>query len=156
VNWATSYKLLEDPDGSSGYTQVGSDIAPGNGSYDHRVALYARANARYILQSCDANGCFDSSPLNISGNLVEAIGYCKASNPSAYDELGRSVSLSADGNTLAVGASRESSSSTGVNSTPDERVPAAGAVYVFTRSSSLRFKPFLSTANRTAVIINID
>ncbi|PKF79972.1 hypothetical protein CW749_09755 [Vibrio sp. vnigr-6D03] len=59
--------------------------------------------------------------------------YLKASNAEKDDEFGYSVSLSSDGNTLAVGAPEEASSSKGVNSglQNDNRASGAGAVYVF-------------------------
>jgi O-antigen ligase len=60
----------------------------------------------------------------------------KAANTGAFDFFGYAVSLSADGNTLAVGAYGEASSTTGINSTPNESASYAGAVYVFTRSGS--------------------
>ena len=48
------------------------------------------------------------------------------------------VSLSADGNTLAVGTNREDSAATGINGNQnDDSVEQAGAVYVFTRSAGL-------------------
>ncbi len=61
--------------------------------------------------------------------------YVKASNTGAGDQFGNSVALSADGNTLAVGASGEDSSSTGIGSTPNESASSAGAVYVYTRDT---------------------
>ncbi len=61
--------------------------------------------------------------------------YVKASNTGAGDHFGNSVALSADGNTLAVGASGEDSSSTGIGSTPNESASSAGAVYVYTRDT---------------------
>ena len=61
--------------------------------------------------------------------------YVKASNRGNGDEFGISVALSGDGNTLAVGAWFESSSTTGIGSTPDELAFRAGAAYVFTRSA---------------------
>jgi hypothetical protein len=134
---ATHYKLLEDPDGVSGFTQVGPDIDAGNQQYDHSVPLYARVNARYILQSCNSGGCNDSSTLNVSGTLVDAVAYFKPSNTGADDLFGYDVSLAADSNTLAVGAFEEDSNSTGINSTPNDDGNAndSGATYVFTRSN---------------------
>ena len=41
--------------------------------------------------------------------------------------------MSDDGNTLAVGAGREDSSGTGVDSMPNEGAANSGAVYLFTR-----------------------
>ncbi|MEK6749262.1 MAG: hypothetical protein AABY83_08660 [Pseudomonadota bacterium] len=61
--------------------------------------------------------------------------YVKASNTGADDYFGRSVALSADGNTLAVGTPNEDSAATGVNNTApgqaDNSALGAGAVYVY-------------------------
>src|SRR6202049_1967013 len=63
--------------------------------------------------------------------------YVKASNAKASDQFGASLALSGDGNTLAVGATGESSSATGVNGNQaDTSMAGAGAVYVFTRSGA--------------------
>ena len=106
---ATHYRLLENPDGHSGFTQVGDDIKPKVEKLDHQVPLYARVNAQYILQSCVNTICSDSAPVLVSGTLVNSIGYVKASDTSENNigkgsEFGISVSLSRDGDTLAVGA----------------------------------------------------
>jgi len=63
--------------------------------------------------------------------------YLKASNAEKGDWFGYSVSLSGD--TLAVGAYREDSSATGVNSSnnADNNALASGAVYVFVRSGGV-------------------
>jgi hypothetical protein len=111
---ATSYKLLENPDGISGFTQVGDDTPVGIQSFDHVVPLYARINAQYILQSCNAKGCRDSATVSVSGTLTSAVGYFKASNTDSLDAFGGSVSLSGDGNTLAVGALGEASAANGI------------------------------------------
>ncbi len=60
--------------------------------------------------------------------------YVKASNTGASDFFGVSVSLSDDGNTLAVGADREDTSAVGINAVEDNLSADSGAVYVFTRS----------------------
>jgi hypothetical protein len=60
--------------------------------------------------------------------------YLKASNTEAADLFGTSVSLSDDGNTLAVGALDEDGSATGVNGADDNDAPGAGAVYLFRRN----------------------
>ena len=135
---ATSYNLLEDPDGSSGYSNLVNDIAVGTESYTHIVPLHKRINASYILQSCYNSTCVNSSPVNVSGNLENAIGYLKASNTDDdNDYFGGSVSLSNDGSTLAVGAQGEESGATGVNGDQsDNSIYGAGAVYVFVRSGS--------------------
>jgi hypothetical protein len=63
--------------------------------------------------------------------------FVKASNYGNLDNFGIAVALAGDGNTLAVGATGESSSSTGLNSTPDDDAANAGAVYIFTRDSDV-------------------
>jgi hypothetical protein len=60
--------------------------------------------------------------------------YITASNTGAGDEFGYSVAVS--GNTLAVGAHFEASSTTGIDSTPDNSAANAGAVYIFVRSGT--------------------
>ncbi|MEO8554688.1 MAG: hypothetical protein ABI678_32145, partial [Kofleriaceae bacterium] len=63
--------------------------------------------------------------------------YLKASNADASDQFGRSLSLSADGNTLAVGADGEASVVTGVGGIQTGNTAAsAGAVYVFARTGA--------------------
>ncbi|CDN87738.1 FG-GAP repeat protein [Hydrogenophaga intermedia] len=58
--------------------------------------------------------------------------YVKASNTGANDGFGRSLALSADGTTLAVGANAEDSSATGINGDQaDNSAVDSGAVYVF-------------------------
>jgi len=134
---ATFYRLLENPDGVSGFSPVGADIPAGTEQYDHEVPLYARVNARYILQSCNAAGCTDSSEASVSDNLAAAVGYFKASNTGADDRFGYSVALSGDGNTLAVGAYLEDSNATGIDGAQaDNTANDAGAVYVFTRDAA--------------------
>ncbi|NOY93933.1 MAG: hypothetical protein GXP55_22345 [Deltaproteobacteria bacterium] len=59
-----------------------------------------------------------------------------ASNDNRYDYFGESVTLSADGSTLAVGASRERSCADGISGNQlNNSCTNAGAVYVFKRTS---------------------
>lgn len=140
INWtdateATSYKLLENPDGQSGFTQLGDDITQGTETLALTEALHLRVNARYILQACNSAGCTDSDTLSVSGTLVDAMGYLKASNTDSADRFGSGLSLNADGTVLAVGAPGEDSNATGTTvdaagqANNDQR--SAGAVYVF-------------------------
>lgn len=62
--------------------------------------------------------------------------YLKASNTSLLDGFGFAISLSGDGNTLAVSANYEDSGATGIDGDQaDETAAEAGAVYVFVRAS---------------------
>ena len=80
--------------------------------------------------------------------------FFKASNPGVNDFFGRSVALSGDGNTLAVGAQREGSSGTGVGSVPNEGASESGAVYVYTRvgagATAWAFQSFVKASNTGA------
>jgi hypothetical protein len=78
---------------------------------------------------------------NLQSALVFAqAAYLKASNTGEGDGFGRSVSLSGDGLTLAVGAPGEDSAATGVNGDEiDNSEGGAGAVYVFARNSDGRW-----------------
>ncbi|MGE0081315.1 MAG: integrin [Thiohalomonadaceae bacterium] len=62
--------------------------------------------------------------------------YLKASNTEADDLFGYSLAISADGNTLAVGAHKEDSAAANVNGDGTNNAAAdSGAVYVFTRTA---------------------
>ncbi len=58
--------------------------------------------------------------------------YVKASNVDTPDQFGRSIALSADGSTLAVGSRNEASDGTGVGGDQaNNDAPVAGAVYLY-------------------------
>lgn len=59
--------------------------------------------------------------------------YIKPTNPGAGDLFGYSVSLTADGNMLAVGSFDEDGSLAGTNERQNDDQAGTGAVYVFTR-----------------------
>jgi len=78
---------------------------------------------------------------------VRQAAYIKASNAEAADHFGcggaldghtgNSVAISADGNTMAIGAHQESSNAKGVNGNQNNNAAyASGAVYVFTRTAN--------------------
>jgi len=134
---AQFYRVLENPDGVSGFSDVSGEIAAAAEFYDHRVALHKRVNARYIVEACNADGCVASAQQLIESTLEEAIGYFKASNTDAFDNFGSAVSVSADGKTMVVAADEENSTATGINGNQnDYSAPRAGAVYVFAYSAN--------------------
>jgi hypothetical protein len=69
----------------------------------------------------------------IAGSWVET-NFIKSTNPGASDAFGAWMSW--DDDTLAVSAHQEDSSTTGVNSTPDEGASGSGAVYIYRRDLS--------------------
>lgn len=68
-----------------------------------------------------------------SGDVWTQEAYLKASNPYRYDYFGESVSVY--GNTVVVGASREDSSTTGINPGVNDSAVDSGAVYVFVKQN---------------------
>ena len=134
---ATGYQVFEDPNGTSGFTQVGATTTGTTAAISVSGLLHTRLNAKYAVRACNASGCSANS-VAITPDLTQAIGYFKASNAERDDEFGSSVALSADGNTLAVGAVRETSISSGVGGDQaDNSVRDAGAVYIYVRSGGV-------------------
>ena len=68
-----------------------------------------------------------------TGTVWTQNAYIKPTNPGGGDLFGYSVSLTADGNMLAVGAFDEDGSLAGTNEIQDDEAGGTGAVYVFTR-----------------------
>lgn len=140
VNRATHYKLFENADGASGFTQAGANIAaPATGTtLDIAVHRHDWANARYLVEACNSAGCSAASnEVSTATSVLAAIGYFKVSNAGEGDGFGHSVALSADGNTLVVGAPYEGSNATGIGGNQNNNSASeSGAVYVFTRSGS--------------------
>lgn len=102
------------PDERSSATGINGDQADDSAIEAGAVFVFSRANRTWTQQA-----------------------YVKASNAEAGDGLGYSVSLSADGNTLAVGAVHEDSSAVGINGAQtDNSAPSSGAVYEFARTGS--------------------
>ena len=119
---ATSYTVYEDPDGAGplAAAQIGS-TATTTLAHAVPVLLHQRLNATYTVRACNISGCSaPSAP--VAADMVQAVGYFKASSTTAEARFGNRVALSANGTTLAVGAYGEGGNT--------------GAVYVFTRTGS--------------------
>lgn len=136
VNHASYYKLLQNSDGRSGYTQLGGNLTATNAVVDIAVHRQDWLRARYIVEACNGLGCTASESIGLAPAMLQTIGYTKASNTGVSDRFGRALALSGDGNTLAVGAWIEASATTGIDRDQlDNSAPEAGAVYVFVRTS---------------------
>jgi len=127
VATATHYRLLENPDGHSGFTQVGGNISSGDTSAAREIAVHLHdwLSALYLVQACNTGGCTDSTQVSTADVMLETIGYFKASDSEVGDGFGGSVRLSADGNTLAVSAHKFG------RIVSDSFTARAGVVYVF-------------------------
>ena len=107
------------------------------------------SNARGVNGDQSDNSVFTAGAVYVfvrnSGNWQQQA-YLKASNTNSedvtrnrsYGLFGQNISLSADGNTLAVGARTEESAALGINGDQNNNdAPGSGAVYVFTRSNAI-------------------
>ncbi|MCH7823054.1 MAG: integrin [Proteobacteria bacterium] len=131
---ATHYRLLENPDGHSGFTQVGADIPAGTLSVTVEISvhMFDFVGALFIIEGCDANSCTSSTEVTVTNDMLSTIGYFKSSNIDEGDAFGAAIALSSDGKTLAVGAGGESSIAAGINGDQgDNSAGGSGAVYVF-------------------------
>jgi hypothetical protein len=149
---ATEFRLLQNPDGQSGFTQVGASL-PGSATgttLDVSVFRVNWAAAQYAVDACNSGGCTRSNTVSATAAMLQAIGYFKASNTDLNDAFG-SVALSGDGNTLAVGAPFEDSTARGINGDQGNGLPDAGAVYVFARLGGVWVQQAYVKASNTGV-----
>lgn len=143
---ATSYRIMKDAGGTGSYAQVGADLPATARAQDIAVGVLEEnwSAAQYAIDACNAAGCTRSNTLAIAGLSASLITYVKPSNGREDDFFGAAVAMSADGNTLVVGAYGDAAPGTGVNAdpargdcnlwpTPADCLEQAGAVYVFTK-----------------------
>ncbi len=150
VSGTTYYRVLASPDSTSAFRQVGADQTANISTQP--LALHKQFNARYRVQACNSGGCTDSNIVNVASQLTQAVGYFKASNTGNNDYFGGNIALSADGNTLAVGAFGEDSSATSINGKQgDNSASDSGAVYVFSRTGSTWTQQAYVKASNTGV-----
>jgi len=120
---------------------IGNALAvSGDGNTIAVGAPHESSAARGINGNQDDDSLYNSGAVYVyvrRGDAWTQQAYLKASNAGQSDQFGLSLSLSRDGNTLAVAAPWEASAATGVNGIQqDDSIPQAGAVYVFTRAGS--------------------
>jgi hypothetical protein len=136
VSGATYYRIFKNPDGTSGYSQLGSNQA--GLSYADIVSVHLTdwLNANYTVDACNTFGCTSSAAI-YAMTSAQAVGYVKASDPEGQDGFGKAVAISADGSTLVVGSPGKDNNDTGINGTQAfNNLDAAGAVFVYVRSGT--------------------
>jgi hypothetical protein len=103
-------------------------------------APYESSAAKGINGNQDDHSLYSSGAVYVfvrAGGGWRQQAYIKASNPGQSYRFGQVVSLSQDGDTLAVSAFYEASAAKGINGDQnDKSIPQAGAVYVFTRTGT--------------------
>jgi hypothetical protein len=111
-----------------------------NGNMLAVAAFKEDSNATGINGNQDDNSATDPGAVYLyryDGKAWGQEAYFKASNTGSGDSFGRSVAISADGNTLAVGALLEDSRASGINGDQNDNTSrASGAVYVFRYSGT--------------------
>lgn len=98
-------------------------------------AVFEDSNATGVNGNQGNNSTSRSGAVYIftrSGSAWSQQAYVKASNTGAGDQFGFALALSADGNTLAVGATEEDSNATGVGGNQvGNSALSSGAVYLY-------------------------
>jgi hypothetical protein len=104
VAGAEYYRLLENPDGHSGFTPVGDDIPADTmtATRDIAVHLFDWVEAQYLVDACNIGGCNSSTVITATDVMLDTIGYFKAETSEAG--FGSNVAMNTDGDTLAVNA----------------------------------------------------
>jgi trimeric autotransporter adhesin len=154
AGWAQqAYVKASNTGADDGFGDAVALSADGN-----TLAVGARteaSNAKGIGGSQSDNSAVNAGAVYVftrSGASWAQQAYVKASNTEANDYFGRTVALSADGNTLAVGAYAEDSNATGIDGTQgDNSASSAGAVYVFARgATNWTQQAYVKPSNTTA------
>lgn len=154
INWSVAdidpqvlgFRVLENADGASGFSAIdrnrdgvvgaGDDLAPEERHAYLPAALAARPlqSRQFLIESLDAEASVLATSAAVSTASLDGMGlisYLKSSQPDNSDFFGQSVALSADGSVLAVGATGEDGSGSGIDPAHDNVLNNAGAVYVY-------------------------
>ena len=142
VSCAHHFAICEDKNASSAFLDL--EGAAQITALSHLVEISVHrtlwGTTQYAVDACsqDRTARLRSTPITLPAPLcTAAVGYFKASNTGSGDYFGRSISMSHDGNTIAVGAYGEDSSATVINGDDSNNGSIdSGAVYVF-RSTTL-------------------
>lgn len=147
-NW-TQQAYLKASNAESG-DHFGNNVALSADGNTLAVAAYWEASAATGINGNEAdNSMAQAGAVYIftrTGGTWSQQAYLKASNtgnaggegvPADGDQFGTSLTISGDGNTVAVGAITEDSNSSEINGNQeDDSAGSAGAVYVFTRTGT--------------------
>jgi len=122
----------------NGGTLEGHGVAlSGDGNTLAVAAPYESSGAKGVNGNQSDTSVYSSGAVYVftrKNNAWVQQAYIKASNPGLSYRFGHVVTLSQDGNTLAVSAHFEASNAKGIDGDQnDHSIPQAGAVYIFTR-----------------------
>ncbi|WP_041522758.1 FG-GAP repeat protein [Gilvimarinus agarilyticus] len=123
VPYALRYTLFKNIDGTSGFTQLGPELAGDELSYQSTETLYDNLDAQYMLEACNDESCLESDLLITDSGINQAIGYFKRSVDDSSLRLGTALAFSGDGETLAASAPE--------NCSADNDGLCSGVVYIY-------------------------
>jgi len=119
------YKILQSGDAGSTFTELPDSGNITSLNYNHSLALHLfdQAKTWFKLQAYDSNNTIinESQAINMAAGLESAIGYIKSTFTRTGNHFGEEITISADGNTMVVGAPGENGS--------------AGAIHVFSNAT---------------------
>ena len=134
---ASFYRVYKTRQTDSDYQLLSPDLLTDTFADDIGVHLENWSHLRYRVDACNTTGCTPSAPA-VPQEHLSTIGYFKASNSRTGDWFGLFTAVSGDGNTIAIAAPHEDSSSTSINGNQTTFTNAdSGAVYVYVRDAAL-------------------
>lgn len=141
---ATSYQLLESPDGDDAFTPVpGVELGADATTVTLDIAVHGIdwPNAKYKVGACFQQRCSTSNAVGVANAMLTAIGRFTGSHTNQGDELGFAVAISGDGKTLAIGTPVEDSQFGGIGNCGEDTLEGqdSGAVYVFVRDAQAQW-----------------
>lgn len=77
VGGATYYKIYQNLDGISDFTQVGADTKATVVNIEIAVHRHHWMTACYMVEACNPMGCAASAAVDIASGMLGAIGYSK-------------------------------------------------------------------------------
>jgi hypothetical protein len=130
VAHAQEYRLLENPDGKSGYSLV-QTLKANQRRLELDVGLHQKFKASYLLEACDKAGrCRSSNAVSVPDDISAAVGLIKNS------EMLTASAVSRDGRYLALGFEFDDSGAVGVNGDRDvPDVDRAGSVHLYQKNN---------------------
>ena len=154
VEGASYFQLWQDLSGTEDeFTRLGNELAGDVTDYRLDVAVhrFPWLSAIYELETCTEAECSFTDEIPVFDYMRKSIGYMKAINSQADDSFGV-VAISADGQTLAVGAPGEDGGSEGFNGDDgDNSLSGSGAVYIYVKDGDdWSFQTYIKASNSDA------
>ena len=130
VAGAEHYRIYQNRDGNSGYSLVQGELNRTTHTLPLAAHLFDWEEGRVMVEACNSHGCSASTDVFISEQVLGAIGYLKAEEPTEEALFGFALAMAGDGKTLAVGAP-QFDHKVSLESGSSETARRSGAVYIY-------------------------